>query len=263
MSDAYEFLKLELADRIAVVTIDRQDKLNALNDGVITELDRMFTELGGREQVRAIVLTGAGRAFVAGADIAEIATAADKPDGLTPLSSFGSNVFTRIERMAKPVIAAVNGFALGGGLELALACHFRLAAEGAKFGLPEVKLGLIPGYGGTQRLPRLIGRGRALQMILTGAMLDAPTAMQYGLVNAVYPVEALLDVSRGVAKDIAQQGPLAVRHAIQVVNEGANLPLSEALALESKHFGELGRSADMREGTAAFLEKRAASFRGV
>ncbi len=261
MSAPYEFLKLEIADRIATVLIDRPDKLNALNGKVIAELDRMFTELSARTQVGAIVLSGAGRAFVAGADIAEIATASEGP-GLQDLSAFGSRVFTRIERLNKPVIAAVNGFALGGGLELALASHVRLASESAKFGLPEVKLGLIPGYGGTQRLPRLIGRGRALQLVLTGGMIDAATAATFGLVNAVYPAEVLLDVARSMAKEMAQQGPLALAHAIAAVTAGADLSLDDALALESKHFGELGRSADMREGTRAFLEKRPPTFRG-
>jgi enoyl-CoA hydratase len=262
MSAPFEFLTLEIAERVATVTIDRQDKLNALNGRVIAELDRMFTELSQREQVAAIILTGAGRAFVAGADIAEIDEAAQGP-GLQDISAFGSRVFTRIERLNKPVIAAVNGFALGGGLELALACHIRLASSHAKFGLPEVKLGLIPGYGGTQRLPRLIGQGRALQMILTGQMVDAEAAAAMGLVNAVYPLEALLDVARGIAKDMAAQGPLALAHAIAAVTAGAHLSLDDALTLESKHFGELGRSADMREGTRAFLEKRAPNFRGA
>lgn len=261
MSAPYEFLKLQVTDRIATVLIDRPDKLNALNGKVIAELDRMFTELSARTEVGAIVLTGAGRAFVAGADIAEIDAASEGP-GLQDLSAFGSRVFTRIERLNKPVIAAINGFALGGGLELALACHVRLASEGAKFGLPEVKLGLIPGYGGTQRLPRLIGRGRALQLVLTGGMIDAATAASFGLVNAVHPAEVLLDVARSMAAEMAQQGPLALAHAIAVVTAGADLSLDDALALESKHFGELGKSADMREGTRAFLEKRPPSFRG-
>ena len=261
MSAPYEFLKLQVTDRIATVLIDRPDKLNALNSKVIAELDRMFTELSARTEVGAIILSGAGRAFVAGADIAEIDAASEGP-GLQDLSAFGSRVFTRIERLNKPVIAAINGFALGGGLELALACHVRLASEGAKFGLPEVKLGLIPGYGGTQRLPRLIGRGRAMQMVLTGGMIDAATAASFGLVNAVYPAEVLLDVARSMAKEMAQQGPLALAHAIAAVTAGADLSLDDALALESKHFGELGKSADMREGTRAFLEKRPPSFRG-
>ncbi len=263
MTTPFTFLTLEIADALAIVTVNRPDKLNALNATVIAELDKAFTELAQRDQVRAIILTGAGRAFVAGADIAEIADAADGPAGLEALSQVGSRVFTKIERLNKPVIATINGFALGGGLELALACHVRVAAEGAKFGLPEAKLGLIPGYGGTQRLPRLIGSGRAMQMILTGGMIDANTALQYGLVNAVYPVEALLDVAKSMAKEMMANGPLALAHAIEVVAKGANLSMDEALALESRHFGELGRTADMREGTKAFLEKRPAAFKGA
>lgn len=263
MTTPFTFLTLEIADALAIVTVNRPDKLNALNATVIAELDKAFTELAQREQVRAIILTGAGRAFVAGADIAEIAEAAEGPAGLESLSQVGSRVFTKIERLNKPVIAAINGFALGGGLELALACHVRVASEGAKFGLPEAKLGLIPGYGGTQRLPRLIGTGRAMQMILTGGMIDASTAASYGLVNAVYPVEALLDVAKSIAKEMTANGPLALAHAIDVVAKGAGMPLDEALALESRHFGELGRTADMREGTSAFLEKRPAAFKGA
>lgn len=263
MTIPFTFLTLEIADRIATVTINRPDKLNALNATVIAELDRAFQHLATADTVRAIVLTGAGRAFVAGADIAEIAEAADAPAGLESLSALGSKVFTRIERMNKPVIAAINGFALGGGLELALACHVRFASSTAKFGFPEVKLGLIPGYGGTQRLPRLIGLGRAYQMILTGAMVDAEQAASMGLVNAVYPLEALGDVVRSIGKEMAQQGPLALAHAIQVMGAGSGLTVDEGLALESRHFGELGRTADMREGTRAFLEKRAPNFSGA
>lgn len=263
MTTPFTFLTLEIADALAIVTVNRPDKLNALNATVIAELDKAFTELAQREQVRAIILTGAGRAFVAGADIAEIAEAADGPAGLESLSQVGSRVFTKIERLNKPVIAAINGFALGGGLELALACHVRVASEGAKFGLPEAKLGLIPGYGGTQRLPRLIGTGRAMQMILTGGMIDANTAAQYGLVNAVYPAEVLMDVTRSMAKEMMANGPLALAHAIEVVAKGAGMAMDEALALESRRFGELGRTADMREGTKAFLEKRPAAFKGA
>lgn len=263
MTTPFTYLTLEIADALAIVTVNRPDKLNALNATVIAELDKAFTELSQREQVRAIILTGAGRAFVAGADIAEIAEASEGPAGLEALSQVGTRVFTKIERLNKPVIAAINGFALGGGLELALACHVRVASEGAKFGLPEAKLGLIPGYGGTQRLPRLIGTGRAMQMILTGGMIDAATAAQYGLVNAVYPVEALLDVAKSIAKEMIANGPLALAHAIDVVAKGAGMTMDDALALESRHFGELGRTADMREGTKAFLEKRPPAFKGA
>lgn len=259
----FTFLKLDVTDRVATVTIDRQDKLNALNAQVISELDRMFAELSTREDVGAIVLTGAGRAFVAGADIAEVNEGADSPAGLETLSAHGGKVFTRIERLNKPVIAAVNGFCLGGGCELALACHVRLASTTAKFGLPEVKLGLIPGYGGTQRLPRLIGQGRALEMILSARMVDGEHAAQIGLANSVHHLENLLDAARTLAKEMAAQGPLALAHAIAAVTAGAGMPLDDALAMESRHFGDLGRTADMREGTRAFLEKRAPTFRGA
>ncbi len=263
MSDAYEFLLVEVADRIATVTINRPDKLNALNAKVIGELDRCFAALAASDAVGAIILTGAGRAFVAGADIAEIAAGADEPAGLAAVSAFGSRVFTRIERLNKPVIAAVNGFALGGGCELALACHIRIASKAAKFGLPETKLGLIPGYGGTQRLPRLVGQGRALQLILTGDMLDADAAAAIGLANQVVDGPMLLEAARSIALSAARNGPLALAHAITAVTLGAGMPMDEALRLESEHFGAVGRTADMREGTTAFLEKRAANFRGA
>ena len=263
MTASFRFLLLDVADRVATVTIDRADKLNALNAQVIDELDAMFAALAGRTDVGAIVLTGAGRAFAAGADLAEIAAAAETPAGLQAVSAHGSAVFTRIERLGKPVIAAVNGFALGGGCELALACHLRVASTHAKFGLPETKLGLIPGYGGTQRLPRLIGQGRALQMILTGEAVDAETALRLGLANAVAAPDMLLEAARSLAKSAAQQGPLALAHAIAAVTGGAGLPIDAALALEAEHFGAVGRTADMREGTRAFLEKRPAEFRGA
>lgn len=262
MPDTFEFLRLEITERVATVTIDRADKLNALNQQVIAELGRMFAALATNAEVGAVVLTGAGRAFVAGADIAEVAAGAKTKGGLEEISAFGSQIFTAIERGPKPVVAAVNGFALGGGCELALACHVRVASEKAKFGLPEVKLGLIPGYGGTQRLPRLVGTGRAMQMILTGEMVDAQAALAMGLVNAVHPADQLLAAAQAMAKTMTEQGPLALAHAIAAVAEGAGRPIDDALAAESRHFGAVGKSADMREGTTAFLEKRAPKFRG-
>jgi enoyl-CoA hydratase len=257
------FLLTEVTDRIATVTINRPDKLNALNRDVIAELGTTFADLFKRSDVGAIILTGAGRAFVAGADIVEVAAAAGTPAGLEEVASFGSKVFTSIERGSKPVIAAINGFALGGGLELALACHVRLASTTAKFGLPEVKLGLIPGYGGTQRLPRIIGTGRALQLILTAQMVDAERAFAIGLANAVHAPDELLNAARAMAKEMIAQGPLALAHAITAVADGADRPLDDALAIEAKHFGAVGRTADMKEGTTAFLEKRAPNFRGA
>ncbi len=263
MTPPFASLILDVADQIATVTINRPDKLNALNRAVIEELGAAFTSLASQPEVRAVIVTGAGRAFVAGADIAEIATAASSPAGLQAVAAHGSAVFTQIERFAKPVIAAVNGFALGGGCELALACHVRVASTHAKFGLPEARLGLIPGYGGTQRLPRLIGQGRALQMILTGDQVDAETAARYGIVHEVVSPEMLTEAARSLAKSMLKNGPLALAHAIAAVTGGAGLPLEAALALEAEHFGAVGRTEDMREGTAAFLEKRAPTFRGV
>lgn len=255
----YQFLTVEVADRVATVTITRPDKLNALNAGVIAELDEVFTALATDRLVGAVILTGAGRAFVAGADIGEIA---EQAGDLAVLSKSGSDVFTRIERMPKPVIAAVNGFALGGGCELALACHVRVASETAKFGLPEVKLGLIPGYGGTQRLPRLIGKGRALQMVLTGDMVDAAEAHRIGLVNVLATGPTLGETARSLALQMLKNGPLAMAKAIEAMNDGLDRPLGDALAMESRLFGALGGTKDMAEGTAAFLEKRAARFTG-
>jgi enoyl-CoA hydratase len=263
MPTPFEFLLLDVSDRIATVTINRADKLNALNSKVIGELDRMFTELHANADVAAIILTGAGRAFVAGADIAEVAEKAGTPEGLEAVAAFGSAAFTRIERGPKPVIAAINGFALGGGLELALACHVRIASSTAKFGLPEVKLGLIPGYGGTQRLPRLIGTGNALQMILTAGMIDADRAHAIGLVQTVCAPDGLMPAALSMAKEMASQGPLALAHAIASVTEGADRDLDAALQIEAEHFGAVGRTDDMREGTKAFLEKRAPNFLGA
>jgi len=263
MVTPFATLILDVADQIATLTINRPDKLNALNRVVIDELGQAFTHLETRDDVRAVILTGAGRAFVAGADIGEIAAAAGTPAGLQAVAAHGSAIFTRIERFAKPVIAAVNGFALGGGCELALACHVRIASTHAKFGLPEARLGLIPGYGGTQRLPRLIGQGRALQMILTGDQVDAETAARLGIANEVVAPDMLPEAARSLAKAMLKNGPLALAHAIASVTGGAALPLDAALALESEHFGAVGRTADMREGTTAFLEKRAPTFRGA
>ena len=261
MSAPFAFLLLDVADRVATVTIHRPDKLNALNAQVIDELDRMFAELAARADVGAIVLTGSGRAFVAGADIAEMRglNAIEARD----FSKLGQDLMLSIEQCGKPVIAMINGFALGGGCELALACHLRVASTHAKFGLPEVKLGLIPGYGGTQRLPRLIGQGRALQLILTGEAIDAETAHRIGLANEVVAGDMLLDAARSLAKMMVAQGPLALAHAIAAVTAGADLGLEAALALEATHFDAVGRTADMREGTTAFLAKRAPAFRGA
>lgn len=256
----YEFLTVEVVDRIATVTITRPDKLNALNARLLEELDGLFTALATDRLVGAVIVTGAGRSFVAGADIAEIA--ANDAAGLERLSAHGQAIFSRIERLPKPVIAAVNGFALGGGCELALACHIRVASEHAKFGLPEVKLGLIPGYGGTQRLPRLVGKGRALQLILTGEQIDATEAYRIGLVDVVATASTLHDVARSIALQVSKNGPIAVARAIEAVNDGFDRYADDAMALEARLFGTLGATKDMAEGTAAFLAKRPAHFTG-
>ena len=257
----YEYITTETRDGIAVVTVNRPDKLNALNAATVAELDRAFRALAEDAEVRGIVLTGAGeKAFVAGADIAELATM-DPLSGVR-VSRQGQDAFRFIERLPKPVVAAVNGFALGGGLELALACHIRIASEKARFGLPEVKLGIIPGYGGTIRLPRLVGRGRALEMILTGEMIDAQEAHRIGLVNRVHPPAELLAAAEALVRQIAANGPVAVALALEAVDHGFHATTDDALVLESNLFGLLASTADMREGMQAFLEKRKAEFRG-
>ncbi|MEK6612861.1 MAG: enoyl-CoA hydratase-related protein [Gemmatimonadota bacterium] len=256
----YEFLIVEVADRIATVTVNRPDKLNALNARVLEELDGVFGALATDRHVNAVIVTGAGRSFVAGADIAEIA--GHDAAGLERMSAAGQAIFNRIERLPKPVIAAVNGFALGGGCELALACHIRVASEHAKFGLPEVKLGLIPGYGGTQRLARLIGKGRAMQLILSGEQIDAAEAYRIGLVNALATGPTLHEVAQSVALQVARNGPLALARAIEAINDGFDRLPDDAMAIEARLFGSLGGTKDMAEGTAAFLAKRPAQFTG-
>lgn len=256
-----ENVRLERSDGVAVVTIDRPDKLNALNRATIVELGAAMRSVREDADVRGIVLTGSGgKAFVAGADIAELARMGPV-DGIE-VSRLGQRVFREIELSRKPVVAAVNGFALGGGCELAMACQLRLAAENARFGLPEVKLGIIPGYGGTLRLPRLVGRGRALEMILTGEMIDAHEAYRIGLVNRVVPQESLLDEARALVGRIGSNGPVAVGLAIECATRGTELDMDDGLALESNLFGLLAATEDMREGMSAFLEKRKAEFRG-
>jgi enoyl-CoA hydratase len=258
----YSTLLFENRDGLALITVNRPDKLNALTDTVITELGAAIDRVAGDASIHAVMLTGSGaKAFVAGADISELATA----NSVTAqaLSSKGSGIFRQIERSAKPVLAAVNGFALGGGCELAMACHLRLAAEHAKFGQPEVKLGITPGYGGTVRLARLVGRGRALELLLTGSMIDAAEAFRIGLVNRVVPAELLISESEKLLRSILENGPLAVAECIHLVEAQADLTLDEALALESRRFGALAGTTDFREGTAAFLERRKAGFRGA
>src|SRR5688572_19738501 len=258
---AYHHLAFEVADRIATITVSRPDKLNALSDATVAELGRAIDDARARDDVGAVLLTGAGRAFVAGADIAELV-------GQTPATAqsralAGQGVFRRFEASPKPTLAAVNGFALGGGCELAMACHFRIASDVAKFGQPEVKLGITPGYGGTQRLPRLVGRGRALQLLLTGELIDAQEALRIGLVNAVVPTAELLPAARKLLQAIIAQAPTAVALCLDAVDRGLDMSLGDALALEASYFGLCAATADMREGMSAFLEKRAAKFTGA
>jgi enoyl-CoA hydratase len=257
---SYSFLHLDVADRIATITINRPDKLNALNVGTVDELDACMTDLGARDDIGAIVVTGAGRAFAAGADIAEI-VALGAPAALA-FARRGQAVFRRFESSRKPTIAAVNGFALGGGCELAMSCHVRVAADNAKLGQPEVKLGLAPGYGGTQRLPRLVGRGRALQLLMTGEAIDAAEAYRIGLVNRVVPAGELLAFARALAVEMLKQAPLGLAACIEAVDVGLEHGLDAGLAVEANAFGILCATADMKEGTAAFLAKRTPTFTG-
>jgi len=256
----YETLVVEKRDRIAIVTVNRPDKLNALNERTKSELRAVFEQLRGDADVDVVILTGAGqKAFVAGADIKELATL-NEQTGKT-FAQGGQAVFDLIQHLGKPVIAAVNGYALGGGAELAMACNIRIASENSKFGQPEVALGIIPGYGGTQRLARLVGTGKAMEMILTGEQIDAPEALRIGLVNAVVPQADLLKSAEAMAQKIVSKGQVAVRYALQAVNATAAMPLAAGQAVEADLFGKCCGSEDFKEGTAAFLEKRKAVFR--
>jgi enoyl-CoA hydratase len=254
-------LHFETRTGIAFVTVNRPDKLNALNRTVIAELADAAERIETDPEIRAAIITGAGpKAFVAGADIGEFT----QLDALSArgLSMKGQAVFRRLERSRKPVVAAVNGFALGGGCELAMACHFRYASENAKFGQPEVKLGIGPGYGGTIRLPRLIGRGRAIELILTGNLIDAAEAYRVGLVNRVLPADQLLAETEKTVRTILAQAPLAVAACIDAINGQEDMHLDDALAYEATLFAGLFASQDVEEGSAAFLEKRAPKFTG-
>ena len=257
----YQTLLFEIRDGIAFVTINRPDKLNALNDQVMLELGNAAERIATESEIKGAILTGAGpKSFVAGADIGDLSR--QGPFDGKARAQRGQAVLRRLETCGKPVIAAINGFALGGGCELAMACHIRIASENAKFGQPEVKLGIAPGYGGTQRLPRLVGKGVALQLILTGEMIDAQEAYRIGLVNKVVPAADLLAESEKMMRGVLAMGPLAVRLAMEAVDQGLEMTLDEGLLLEANHFGLLAATQDMKEGTTAFLEKRAAKFQG-
>ncbi|HSM17146.1 MAG TPA: enoyl-CoA hydratase-related protein [Gemmatimonadales bacterium] len=257
----FSVIQFETKEGIATLTINRPDKLNALNDAVIEELREAVAAIETDDSIRGVIVTGAGpKAFVAGADISELAT--QGPLSGKDRSLAGQAVFRRLERCGKPVIAAVNGFALGGGCELAMACHVRLASENAKFGQPEVKLGIGPGYGGTVRLPRLVGKGRALELLLTGDMIDAQEAYRIGLVNRVVPADELMPQAEKLLRRILANGPVAVRLCLEAVDTGLDLSVDESSLLEANHFGLIASTEDMREGMAAFLEKRPAAFTG-
>ena len=257
----FETLLLAYDGPVATVTLNRPQVLNALNFQVFSDLERIFTILAADPTVRAILLTGAGeKAFAAGADIKELALTDDASGERLALR--GQGIFAAIETCGKPVIACINGFALGGGCELALACTLRIASETARLGQPEVKLGLIPGYGGSQRLPRLVGPSAALRLILTADIIPASEALRIGLVDEVVPAAALLDTARTLALKIAAQAPLAVAASMEAVRQGADLTLGEALALEARVFGRLSATDDKHEGVNAFLEKRSAIFVG-
>ncbi|TCZ74896.1 enoyl-CoA hydratase/isomerase family protein [Flaviaesturariibacter aridisoli] len=257
----YQTLLTSLENGILTVTINRPEKLNALNKDVITELASVISEIENNNEIRSAIITGAGpKSFVAGADISEF-VGLSKEEGENLARHGQETVFNRIERSAKPIVAAVNGFALGGGCELAMSCHFRLASDNARFGQPEVNLGLIPGYGGTQRLVQLVGKGRALELLLSGNMVDAATAAQWGLVNHVTTPDELLAKTRALLDTINSKAPIAVAHCIAAANAVYD-ESQNGYETEIRAFGESFATDDMREGTSAFLEKRKPAFTG-
>ena len=254
-------LRIEKRPPLAIITLDRPKVLNALNTATLLELEHVLAELAVDTSIRAILLTGAGgRAFAAGADIREIAALTVEEGKAFALR--GQGTFRTLETMGKPVIACIQGFALGGGCELAMACTFRLASEDARLGQPEVKLGLLCGYGGTARLPRLVGRGTALKLLLTCSTIDAHEALRIGLVDEVVPADSLMQRAEALALEIAANAPLAVAETMHAVNDGLDLPLDLALLREGERFGALCGTADKKEGTAAFLEKRTPAWTG-
>jgi enoyl-CoA hydratase len=258
---AFDNLLLEHDGAVAILTLNRPKVLNALNGPMVDELGRAMLDLKRDDTVRVVIITGAGeKAFVAGADINELAV--QSPTSGREHALAGQHVFDLIENLGKPVIAAINGFALGGGCELAMACTLRLAADTAKLGQPEITLGILPGYAGTQRLPRLVGKGRALEMILTGAPIGAAVAERIGLVNRVVPASELMQEARTLAASLASQAPAAMRYIISAINNGLEMPFAEGCAYEATLFGLVAATEDMREGTRAFLEKRKPQFTG-
>ena len=257
----FDNLLLERDDAVALVTINRPQVLNALNMATLDELRRVILDLKQDDSVRAVILTGSGeKAFAAGADINELAV--QTPIAGREHALAGQHVLDLIEHMGKPVIAAINGYALGGGCELALACTLRIAADTARLGQPEINLGILPGYAGTQRLPRLVGKARAMELILTGAQIGASEAERIGLVNRVVPAGALLTEAKKLAGELARQAPIAVRYIIDAINHGLEMPFAEGCRFEATLFGLVAASDDMREGTRSFLEKRKPEFTG-
>jgi len=258
---SFENLLLDRDGAVATITINRPKVLNALNGQTLDELRRAILDLRRDDSVRAVILTGAGeKSFIAGADINELATQ-------TPVSGrehamSGQHILDLIEQLGKPVIAAINGFALGGGCELAMACSVRIAADTAKLGQPEINLGLIPGYAGTQRLTRIVGRGRALELLLTGDQITAQEAHRIGLVNRVVPAADLMAEAKKLAATLAAKAPVAVKYILEAVNKGVEMPFAQAQVFEATLFGLIASTEDMREGTKAFLEKRKAEFKG-
>ena len=258
---SFQNIKLEKRDAIAYVTVNRPDKLNALNMATMEELRAAFHSLKQDHEVRVVIFTGAGeKAVIAGADINELAK--NNPVEAKEYTHRGQNVLNLIENCGKPVIACINGYALGGGCEIAMACTMRLASDNAKLGQPEVKLGIIPGYGGTQRLPRLVGKGLAMQLFLAGEQISAQEALRSGLVNEVVPQGELIPRAEAIAKKIIANAPLAVQYAMEAVNRGMEVTLPEGLFLEATLFAVCCATEDKKEGTTAFLEKRAAQFKG-
>jgi enoyl-CoA hydratase len=257
----YKNLLVEISGATAVVTFNRPAVLNAMNTETVTELGGAITELEQDQTVRAVVLTGAGRAFIAGADISELSS--KTPAQAREYSALGHRVMQQIQSLQKPVIASVNGFALGGGTEVVLSCDFSIASEQAKFGLPETVLGVIPGWGATQRAARLIGTAKTKELIFTGEIIDARRALEIGLINRIVPHEQLIDVTMGLAQKIAEQGPLALAMAKKVINEGIEKNLADACRLETEEFCSLFTTQDQKEGMKAFLEKRKPKFTGT
>jgi len=258
---AYENILYDKKDGIAYITFNRPKVLNALNRKTVEELRHALIEARGDESVRAVILTGAGeKSFVAGADISELAQ--QTPVNGKEFSLFGQGVFHLLETMGKPSICAINGFALGGGCELALSCTIRIASKSAKLGQPEVKLGILPGYGGSQRLARLCGKGMAHELCLSGEMITAEEAMRIGLVNHIYEPAELIPAAEAMARKIIANAPIAVKYAMEAIERGFEMPQEEGLFLEATLFGLACATEDMREGTKAFLEKRTAQFKG-